>query len=43
MNTSYQGGVLDEDYDEFQSLSTTIGSNIKKISQNGNIFFVLIC
>ncbi|XP_022122322.2 syntaxin-7 isoform X3 [Pieris rapae] len=34
MNSSYQGGVPDDDYDVFQTLSTTIGSNIKKISQN---------
>ncbi|CAK1554583.1 unnamed protein product [Leptosia nina] len=34
MNSSYQGGVVDEETDTFQTLSQTIGSNIKKISHN---------
>lgn len=36
METSYQGGVAQEGgSDNFQRLSSTIASNIKKISQNG--------
>ncbi|XP_045509803.1 syntaxin-7 [Colias croceus] len=34
METSYQGGVIDDVNDNFQSLSQTIASNIKKISHN---------
>ncbi|XP_050360767.1 syntaxin-7 [Nymphalis io] len=34
MESSYQGGVAFEDNDNFQRLSQTIASNIKKISQN---------
>ncbi|CAG9558807.1 unnamed protein product [Danaus chrysippus] len=34
MEASYQGGVSFEDNDNFKRLSSTIASNIKKISQN---------
>ncbi|XP_050683935.1 syntaxin-7 [Leptidea sinapis] len=34
MDSSYQGGVAHEEADEFQRLSQTIASNIKKISHN---------
>ncbi|CAH2034927.1 unnamed protein product, partial [Iphiclides podalirius] len=34
MEASYQGGVLYDETDNFQRLSQTIASNIKKISQN---------
>lgn len=40
MDSSYQGGVSFEDRDNnFQRLSQTIASNIKKISQNGLYFY----
>lgn len=39
MESSYQGGVADEEAgNNFQRLSQTIASNIKKISQNGMCF-----
>lgn len=38
METSYQGGVSYDESDNFQRLSQTIASNIKKISQNGKIY-----
>ncbi|XP_045542172.1 syntaxin-12 [Papilio machaon] len=34
METSYQGGVAGDEADNFQRLSQTIASNVKKISQN---------
>ncbi|XP_013139971.1 PREDICTED: syntaxin-12 [Papilio polytes] len=34
METSYQGGVAEDETDDFQRLSQTIASNVKKISQN---------
>lgn len=39
METSYQGGVAEDETDDFQRLSQTIASNVKKISQNGKLYY----